>query len=124
MWCGLKNNMIVYADNSTLHATIKSSFNRLAVAESLNLDLKKMESWCDSWGMCLNPRKSISVMVSRSRTINPQHSLVMGDLFKLLGVLFDKKLTFEKHLRSVATSIAQKVGILRKCVSIYNSHSI
>ena len=42
----------------------------------------------------------------------------MDDSFKLLGVLSDKKLTFEKHLRSVATNIAQKVGILRKCLSI------
>ena len=98
MWCGIKNNMIVYADNSTLHATIKSSFNRLAVAESLNLDLKKIESWCGSWSMCLNPRKSTSVVVTRSRTINPPHpylivnglSLAMNDLFKKLSVLFNK----------------------------------
>ena len=52
--------MIAYADDSTLYATIKSSSDRLAVAESLNQDLKKIESWCDSWGMCLNPRKSTS----------------------------------------------------------------
>ena len=69
MWRDLKNNMIAYADDSTLYATIKSPYDRLAVAESLNLDLKKIESWCDSWGMCLNPRMSTSVVISRSRTI-------------------------------------------------------
>ena len=98
MWCGLKNNMIAYADDSTLYAIIRSSSDRLAVAESLNLDLKKIESWCDSWGMCLNPRKSTSVVVTRSRTINPPHpylivnglSLAMNDLFKKLSVLFNK----------------------------------
>ena len=41
------------------------------------------------------------------------HSLAMNDSFKLLGVLFDKKLTFEKHIRFVTSSIAEKVGILR-----------
>ena len=96
------------------------------------LDLSKIESWCGSWGMSLNPRKSTSVVVSRSRTMNlpyPNliingHSLAMDDSFKLLGVLFNKKLTFEKHVRIVASNITQKVGILRKCLSIYDSHSI
>ena len=72
-------------------------------------------------GMCLNPRKSTSIVVIRSRTLNPPHpnliinghSLAMNDSFKLLGVLFDKKLTFEKHIRFVTSSIAEKVGILR-----------
>ena len=38
--------------------------------------------------------------------------------------LFDKKLTFKKHIRSTASSIAEKVEILRKCMSIYDSQSI
>ena len=43
---------------------------------------------------------------------------------KLLGVLFDKKLTFETHIRSTVSNIAQKVGILRKCRSIYDCNTI
>ena len=126
MWCDLKNNMTAYA-------VIKSPSDRLSVAESLNLDLSKIESWCNLWGMCLNPRKSTSIVnKSRSRILNPPHPnliiniylLAINDSFKLLGVLFDNKLTFEKHIRSVASSIAQKVGILRKCLSIYDSNSI
>ena len=97
--------MISYAYDSTLYAIIKSPSDRLAVAESLKQEFDKIESWCDSWGMCLNPRKSTYVVVNRSRTMNPPHpnviinghSLAMDDSFKLLGVLFDKKLTFEKH---------------------------
>ena len=50
MWYGLKNNMIAYADDSTLYATIKSPSDRFAVADSLNLELKKIESLYDSWG--------------------------------------------------------------------------
>ena len=58
MWCDLKNNINAYADDSTLYATIKSPTHRLAVAESLNEDLHKIES-------C----KSTSVVVSRSTPI-------------------------------------------------------
>ena len=48
----------------------------------------------------------------------------MNNSFNLLGVLFDKKLTFENHMRFVASSIAQGVGIIKKCLSIYDFHSI
>ena len=34
---------------------------------------------------------------------------------KLLGVEFDSKLTFERHVRNVTAAIAQKIGLLRKC---------
>ena len=82
--------------------------------------------------MWLSPRKSTSFVVICSRTMNPLHpnlitnghSLAIDDSFKLLGVLFDQKLTFEKHIQSVVSGLAQKVKILRKCLSIYESHSI
>ena len=43
---------------------------------------------------------------------------------KLLGVIFDSKLTFESHIRNMASAIAQKIGILRKCRRIYEDDSI
>ena len=33
----------------------------------------------------------------------------------ILGVTFDSKMTFEKHLRSVSRAAPQRLGILRKC---------
>ena len=63
------------------------------------------------------------MIVSRSRTPYPPHpplslcgtSLEESDHLVLLGVTLDSKLTFEKHIRQMAASISQKVGILRKC---------
>ena len=84
--------MIAYADNSTLYVLTKTPSDRLTIAESLNHDLVKIESW----GMSLNPRKSTSVVISRFRTMNPAHpnliinghSLAMDDSFKLLSLSF------------------------------------
>ena len=98
------------------------------MCESLNDDLAKIESWCRIWGMTLNPRKSTSIIVSRSRTLDPPHpnlvigghTLINSNTLKLLGVYFDSKLTFECHLRSVASNISQKIGILKKCRSLYD----
>ena len=59
---------------------------------------------------------------SRSRIVYPQLiSLTLdGTVLKesadlvILGVTFDAKMTFEKHLRSVPIAAAQRLGIMRK----------
>ena len=99
MWCDLNNIMIAYADDSTLYAIIKSPSD-LAVADSLNLDLSKIQSWCSSWSMNLNSRKSTTMNAPHPILIIIRHSLAMDDSFKLLGVLFNENLTFEKCYRN------------------------
>ena len=63
--------------------------------------------------MKLNSSKTRRMIVSRSRTMHPQSSpLTIGgtvlkesDDLVILGVAFDYKLTFEKHLRSVSRAV-------------------
>ena len=72
--------------------------------------------------MKLNASKTKTVIVSRSRTTHPQpHPLTIdvtvlkeSDNFDMLGVIFDSKLTMEKHLHSVSRAASQRPGILRK----------
>ena len=60
------------------------------------------------WGMKLNVSKTKTMIVSRSRTMHSQSpALTIGgtvlkesDDLVILGVTFDSKMTFEKHLRS------------------------
>ena len=62
------------------------------------------------WGMKLNASKTKTTIVSSSRTMHPQSPpLTIGgtvlkesDDLVILGVKFDSKMTFEKHLRSVS----------------------
>ena len=119
----LENKIVSYADDTTLFARIGNPSERISVARSLNRDLAKIQSWCELWGMKLNPKKTHSMIVSRSLTPFPPHpslslcgtSLEESNNLLLLGVTLDSKLTFEKHIRQMAASISQKVGILRKC---------
>ena len=75
----------------------------------------------------MNPSKTQSMIVSRSRTLQPQHPdlfiddvpLTTSDSFKILGITFDSKFTFESHLRSVSSVIAQKLGLLRNSYKIF-----
>ena len=38
----------------------------------------------------------------------------------ILGVTFDSKMTFEKHLRSVSRAASQRLGILRKSLQVFH----
>ena len=104
----LENMLIGYADYSTLMAVVPSPGARVTVAESLNRDLVRVNVWCDLWGMKLNASKTKTMIVLRSRTMRPQSPplTIDGTVLKesndldILGVTFDSKLTFEKHLRS------------------------
>ena len=74
----------------------------------------------------------VVVIVSRSRTV---HSLLTpltldGTVLKesvdiiILRVTFDAKMTFEKHLRSVSSAAAQRLGIMRKSWQVFNDRSL
>ena len=72
--------------------------------------------------MKLNASKNKILIVSRSRIMHPQSPpLTIGgtvlkesDDLDILGVTFDSRMTFEKHLRSVSRAATQRLGILRK----------
>ena len=132
MWIGLENQLVGYADDATLIAVIPSPHHRHLVSESLNRDLAKIYDWCSLWGMKLNANKTQSMIVSRSRTVYPNHRdlfinnvvLTTCGSFKILGVLFDSKFTFEQHVRSISSSVAQKIGLLRKSYKIFGDPSV
>ena len=73
LFFSLENKLIGFADDSTLMAVVPSPGVRVAVAESLISDLGRVSEWCDHFGMKLNPSKTKTMIVSRSRTMHPQY---------------------------------------------------
>ena len=73
----------------------------------MSLDLNRVCVWCDLCGMKLNASKTKSMLDSRSRTVHPMLTTLTLDRtvlkesadLAILGVTFDAKMTFEKHLR-------------------------
>ena len=128
----LEKKLIGYADDSTLMAVVPSPGVRVAVAESLICDFGWVSEWCDLWGMKLNASKTKTMIVSRSRTMHPQSPpltiggtlLTESDDLVILGVTFDSKMTFEKHLRSVPRAASQRLGILRKSWRVFHDRSL
>ena len=70
--------------------------------------------------------------VSKSRTVHPQLTPLTldGTVLKesadlvILGVTFDAMMTFEKHLRSVSSVAAQRLGIMRKSWQVFHDRSL
>ena len=92
----------------------------------------KVNVWCDLWGIKLNASKTKTMIVSRSCTMHPQSpALTIGrtvlkesDDLVILGVTFDSKMIFEKHLRSVSRAASQRLGILRKSWQVFHDRSL
>ena len=105
---------------------------RVAVSESMIHDLNRVSVWCDLWGMKLNVSKTKTMIVTRSCTVHPQLTPLTldGTVLKefanlvILGVVFDAKMTFEKHLLSVSSAAAQRLGIMRKSWQIFHDRSL
>ena len=78
----------------------------------------------------MNANKTKTIIVSRSRTMHP-HALTIGgtalketEYLVILGVTFDSKQTFEKHLRLDSRAASQRFGILRKSWRVFHDRSL
>ena len=73
--------------------------------------------------------KTKTTIVSRSRTVPPQLTQLTldGTALKesadlvILGVTFDAKMTFEKHILAVSSAAAQRLGIMRKSWQVFHA---
>ena len=127
--CKLENPLVGYADDSTILARVARPSCRPSVVASLNRDLVRVNDWCCEWGMSLNVSKTNALFVSRSRTLVPSFpNVVLNNCIidpvnevKILGVTIDEKLTFEKHLRSVARSASSRLGLMRRARYFFDS---
>ena len=114
---------------TTLVAVVPSPGERVAVSESMNPDLKTVSVWCDLWGMKLNATKTM--IVSRSRTVHPKLTPLTLDETVLkesadlviLGITFDAKMPFQKHLRTVSSVAAQRLCIMTKSWQVFHARS-
>ena len=59
--------------NERRQCCLRKPEDRSTVAASLNKDLARIQEWLNHWCMILNPNKTMALVVSRSRAVNPPH---------------------------------------------------
>ena len=94
-----------------LFASQQTDLLLLDVAASLNRDLARIQEWCNHCCMILNPNKTKSLVISRSRTVGPLH----GDLV-LSGFISELVPTSTSLARSSAASSPSKT----MCVVLFS----
>ena len=56
----VENKLYGYADDSTLVGVVPTPGERVAVTDSMNRDLNRINMFCELWGMKSSARKSMS----------------------------------------------------------------
>ena len=80
----------------------------------------------------MNASKAKTMIASKSSTMYPQSAslTVGGTVLKesvdldVLGVTFNYKTTFEKHLRTVSRAASRRLGILKKSWRVFHDRSL
>ena len=85
------------------------SLNVRSAANLLQQDLLKLAMWCAKWRIKLNPEKTKVIIFSRSLLARKAElnltldgePLKIYPQVKFLGIIFDSKLTFQKHFEDI-----------------------
>ena len=116
---GLNSNVKLFADDTSLFSVVH---NITDSANLLNSDLSKINEWALQWKMSFNPdptKQAQEIIFSRKTSQRNHPGLMFNNsivnvtsIHKHLGMIFDSKLSFDEHLKSVLKKISKTVGLL------------
>ena len=94
--------------------------NTKSCERQLQVCLRKIEEWCIENGFKFSPSKTVCVHFHNKRSILPEPDLylngnrikVVGET-KFLGVIFDQKLSFIPHLKSLKSRCMKALDIIK-----------
>ena len=106
----------LFADDLTIYATGK---NHKVTEELLQTSLNKLLNWTSTSGFKFSTEKTKYTIFSNSKQI-PEIHLTMHNIpiertdeIKILGLIFDRKLSWKNHLNYLKTTTTQRLNILK-----------
>jgi len=94
----------LYADDGAMWCTKQSPAD---AAHSLQASIQTLSEWSNNWGLQISPSKTKAMIFSRNYKASIPPLLLDGQPIELvqnhrfLGLIFDRKLTWSKHISSV-----------------------
>ena len=110
----LTSNCLLYADDQKLYRKIKTSDD----ARLLQEDFDRLQEWCTTWGLALNPQKCKAFTMTRRRyPVQTTYRVGNSTLESVseirdLGVTLDTKLTFSAHVNRTVSQANRALGLL------------
>jgi ribonuclease HI len=108
-------NMSLFADDCAIW---QAGQNLAILEQGIQSILNGIQTWCKKWGMRLSVTKSVTMIFTKKRIYNfnlciDGQSLPKVNEFKFLGVIFDKGLTWNKHIDYIIDRTKSRMNILR-----------
>lgn len=107
----------LFADDLLIYCTSKNIQN---IKTNLQNTISELEKWCDNTGFQFSSSKTKALHFNRKQYSNYNPKLkINGNYIEyvkemtFLGVVFDKKLTWESHIKHLKTDFLQRLNILK-----------
>ena len=121
----------IFADDTSLFSIMTDS---VLCSTHLNNDLKRIAEWASQWKMSFNPdpsKQAVEVCFSRKNTQTSLPSLSFNGVnvssresHKHLGLILDKKLTFNHHLKEKISKANKGIGLITRLRAYLPRHTL
>lgn len=110
-----RSKILMFADDVKLYSNLES-YNQL---NNLQCDLNCLVNWCSENGMSLNLKKCKKLSFYRSQPVKSDYfigsyKLDNVDSFVDLGVILDRKLSFNLHIDSCVNKAKSLLGFIKR----------
>ena len=121
------SSLAVYADDTKLYKSSSSGDSIQNASSNLQQAVDGVAAWGSSWKIQFEPTKSQALTLSNQRPPIALPSIYFNNIpvaekdeIKLLGVTFDRQLSFRSHLRNVSSKANQRLHFFKKVAPLLN----
>lgn len=129
---GMRFNMIMYADDTTLISNIEKfgqKTNPHQVQNQINMEISNITKWLNDNELLLNTDKSkFMVFFKPPKKVPKLEIKINGSLieqvteFNFLGITLDQNITWKQHSNKIAIKISRVTGVMRKLQHVFPPH--
>ena len=116
-----KLELILYADDTTLFASLSSLKNESDNIKTLNGELKSVSKWLKLNKLSLNLEKTKAMLFHtyQRRVHYPKLSIDGFDIdfvpkFNFLGLIIDENLNWKFHIKAISSKISKAIGVMAR----------